>query len=227
MRADIVHLMRSHTLLIVLCACVICFGLCTAVSGEFSTLVADADDTVDPLLSIPSGEGLPTTAAEWAELGDILVELRQDTEASQAYEYALLLDPTDAKTWSKHGNALVREYKYELALEAYRRTLALNPDDAKTWNSLGSLLFQMGSLAEAVAAFEKAVALDPGYIPQSSRETDETAQVTSEGETAEKDAAFPLIFYINTILIGSGAIIIVFLSRLKRKDSSSPPENEG
>jgi len=43
----------------------------------------------------------------------------------------------------------------------------------------------------------------------------------------EKDSAFPLIFYINTILIGSGAIIIVFLSRLKRKDSSSPPENEG
>jgi tetratricopeptide (TPR) repeat protein len=217
--------MRSHTLLIVLCACVICFGLCTAVSGEFSTPVADANDPVDPLVSIPSGEGLPTTAAEWAELGDILSDLRQDTEANQAYEYALLLNPTDAKTWSKRGNALVREYKYETALDAYRRALALNPDDAKTWNSLGSLLFQMGSLAEAVAAFEKAVALDPGYIPQSSREIDEPAQVTSEGEAVERDSAFPLIFYINTALIGSGAIIIIFLSRLKQKNSSSPPDN--
>jgi len=225
MRANILLLMRSHTLLIVLCACVICSGLCTAVSGEFVTPVTDADDTVDPLAYIPSGEGLPTTAAEWAELGDMLVELRQDTEANQAYEYALLLDPTDAKTWSKHGQALVREYEYDLALEAYRRTLALNPDDAKTWNSLGSLLFQMGSLAEAVAAFEKAVALDPGYIPQSSREIDEPARVTSEGEIMEKDSVFPLIFYINTILIGSGAIIIILLSRLKWKNSC-PPENE-
>jgi tetratricopeptide (TPR) repeat protein len=218
--------MRSHTLLTVLCACIICFGLCVAVSGESGIQVTDADEIVDSLMHIPSGEGLPTTASEWADLGDVLVELRQDSEANQAYEYALLLNPTDAKTWSKHGQALAREHKYELALEAYRRTLALNPDDAKTWNSLGSLLFQMGSLAEAVAAFEKAVALDPEYIPQPSREIDETAQVRTEGQVVEKDSAFPLIFYVNTILIGSGAVIIILLSRLKRKNSSSPPENE-
>jgi len=226
MRADILYLMRSHNLLIVLCACIMCSGLCTAVFGEFSTQIIDMDDTVDPLVYIPSGEGLPTTAAEWAEFGDLLVELRQDSEANQAYEYALLLDPMDAKTWSKHGQALVREYKYELALEAYRRTLALNPDDAKAWNSLGSLLFQMGSLAEAVAAFERAVALDPGYIPQNPREIHETAPVRSEGETVEKDSVFPLIFFINVILVGSGAIIIILLSRMKRKNSLISLENE-
>jgi tetratricopeptide (TPR) repeat protein len=203
-----------------------CSGLCTAGFGESGIQGTDVDDTVDLLAYIPSGEGLPTTAAEWAELGDLLAELHQDSEANQAYEYALLLDPTDAKTWSKHGQALVREHKYELALEAYRRTLVLNPDDAKTWNSLGSLFFQMGSLAEAVAAFEKAVALDPEYIPQSPRDIDETAQVRSEREVIEKDSVFPLIFVINTILIGSGAIIIIFLSRLKRKNSPSPPGNE-
>jgi len=224
MYADMFTLMRSHTLLIVLCACILCFGLCTAVSGENGA--PGMDEIVDPPASFPFGEGLPTTAAEWAELGDMLVELHQDSEANQAYEYALLLDPTDAKTWGKHGQALVREYKYEQALEAFRRTLALNPDDAKAWNSLGSLLFQMGSLAEAVAAFEKAIALDPVFIPQTSHASAETADIRSERDDVENTSVFPLIFFINALLIGNGVVVILLLSRLKRNNPSSSDNND-
>ena len=200
-------------MLVVLCAYVLCSGFCAA------------DTTMGPL-SVPSGEGLPITAAEWAEFGDMLAELRRDAEANQAYEYALLLDPTDAKTWSKHGQILVKEYKYEEAQEAYRRALALNPDDARTWNNFGSLLFQMGSLAEAVTAFEQAISLDPGYIPDNSPEDPEPAQQIQETETVEKNSGFPFIFFVNNVLIGCGIVIIVLLSRLKHSPSSDPGDED-
>lgn len=217
MRVDIYsYLMRSHTLLIVLCASAMCLGFCAA-EGQTDDLV---DVFVIPLVDIPSGGGFPTSAAEWSELGDMLTELRRDDEAILAYEYALLLDPMDAKTWSMYGQVLVKESMYEQAREAYHRALAMSPDDAKTWNNLGGLLFQMGSLAEAVAAFEQAIALDPGYIPQSSREEYEPAQHVSESESVKKHAGLPFIFYINNVLVGSGLIIIVLLSHMRRSPSS-------
>ena len=209
MRVDMYdYLMRLHTLLIVLCASAICFGFCAA------------DVPVDPLVDIPSGEGFPATAAEWSGLGDTLVELRGDTEAVQAYEYALVLDPMDAKTWSKYGQVLVKEDMYEQAREAYSHALAMDPNDADTWNNLGSLLFQMGSLAEAVAAFEQAIALDPGYIPQSPHEERELVEHVSESKSVGKDAGFPFIFFINDVLIGSGVVVIVLLYRLRRSPTS-------
>ena len=191
-----------------------CFSLCAA---------EDPTDVPEyPRIYIPSGEELPATAAEWSELGDTLVELRRDTEALQAYEYAVFLDPKDAKTWGKYGQILVREYMYEQAREAYDRALAVSPDDAMIWNNLGSLLFQMGFLAEAVAAFEQAIALDPGYIPQSSQEERELVQPIPRSENVAKSTGFPFIFFINNVLLGIGMIIIALLYRLRR----SPSEDE-
>ena len=208
--------MRSHTLLIVLCASALCFGLCAAESPTD----AQVDAFTYPRVNIPSGDGFPATATEWSELGDTLAELQRDAEAIQAYEYAVLLDPRDAKTWSKYGQVLVKDHMYEQAREAYHHALALSPDDAKTWNNLGSLLFQMGSLAEAVTAFEKAIALDPGYIPQGPQEERGFGEPVSESESVEKNTGFPFIFFINNVLIGTGVVIIVLLYRLRRPPSS-------
>ncbi|MEO7095612.1 MAG: tetratricopeptide repeat protein, partial [Polyangiales bacterium] len=94
-----------------------------------------------------------TFDAKWThgqvELARLLVVLKRDAEAVEAFRAAIVLSPEDPTLRSGLGAALHRLGRYSESVEAWRETVKLRQDHALDWNGLGFALNAVEQYPEA------------------------------------------------------------------------------
>jgi tetratricopeptide (TPR) repeat protein len=124
----------------------------------YDTLVALTDRAPD----LPS----EVMAGVHSTLGAALGGLGRYSEALEAFERAVELDPEDAFAHLQRGEALMELNRDGEALEAFERAVELDPEDAASHARRGASLSQLDRPEEALEAFEQAAELDrttPGF----------------------------------------------------------------
>jgi tetratricopeptide (TPR) repeat protein len=94
-------------------------------------------------------------------LGDALVQRKQEAEAFHHFARALEVNPDYAAGHNNLGYALAQQGRPAEAVPYYRRALQLQPDFAAAHNNLGLALAQLGHEDEAVHEFEEALRVAP------------------------------------------------------------------
>ena len=79
------------------------------------------------------------------------------SEAVQAYEEAIRLDPNSTVSWYNKGNALKSLDRYDEAIQAYDQAIRLDPNFAEAWRKKAAALSASGRYDEAVLAFNEAM----------------------------------------------------------------------
>ena len=96
--------------------------------------------------------------------GDELRKQQRYSQALQAYEEALRLDPQNFYAWNGKGTTLYNQGNYKKALEAYQRATEIEPDNPIVWVSAGLVLNRLQRYQQALVHFERALALEPEYV---------------------------------------------------------------
>ncbi|WP_292427533.1 tetratricopeptide repeat protein [Methanoregula sp.] len=132
----------------------------------------------------PAAAAAPTDAAGWTALGRNLTDQKNYTEAFQAYDQAIALDPNYAAAWDGKADALNRANQYtadplatlNMALANSNQALALNASSANEWINHGQILYTIGAYYqnqlndktnaslyynEQLDSFEKAISVEP------------------------------------------------------------------
>jgi len=103
-----------------------------------------------------------TTAKSWIEKGDdLFVNQSKYSEAINAYDKAIELDPQNADVWYSKGYALDYLDKYNESIEAYDRAIEINPKNEGAWNNKGFTLTQQGKFDEAIKTYDEAISINP------------------------------------------------------------------
>jgi len=95
----------------------------------------------------------PTDASGWILLGQNLTESGNYTEALNAYNQSLNLDPANAVAWNGIADVLNRANTYtsdplqtlDMALVASNQSIALNASSPSAWINRGQILYNIGS----------------------------------------------------------------------------------
>jgi len=141
-------------------------------------LLAVCTVIVPPVLSDP------TDAAGWYAAGQSLTAAGNYTQALQAYQQAIVLDPGNAEAWNGVADVFNRANKYtsdplatlKLALDASNKSLALNASSPSAWINRGQILYNIGYYYQSqlkdqatantyyqmqLDAFSQAISIDP------------------------------------------------------------------
>ncbi len=146
-----------------------------------------------PLVSAYSGD-----AVNWFKQGSALTTSGNYTEAVQAFDHAISLEPAYYEAWNGKADALNRAHRVNDALIASDHVIALNPDYAKGWINRGYILYNLGRYNDELAAYERAIEIDPtnaealfnkGYSLGGMGKWDEALKVFDRVQTL--DPAYP------------------------------------
>ncbi len=96
--------------------------------------------------------------------GDQYLKLQHYSQALQAYEEALRMNPNSFYAWNGKGTALYSQGNYRKALEAYQRATEIEPENAIVWASAGLALQRLSRHQQALVHFERALSIDPQYV---------------------------------------------------------------
>lgn len=96
--------------------------------------------------------------------GDQFLKQQHYSQALQAYEEALRMDPLNFYAWNGKGTALYNQGNYRKALDAYLRASEIEPENAVVWVSAGLVLIRLQRYQQALVHFEHALSIDPQYV---------------------------------------------------------------
>ena len=99
----------------------------------------------------------------WKVMGALLEQTGRKSEALNANQKAVQLEPEDAEAHYNLGNTLMGLGRLEDAEASYKQTIALKPDFVLALSNLGMTLQALGRLEEAEASYRHAIALKPDY----------------------------------------------------------------
>ncbi|HXJ13894.1 MAG TPA: tetratricopeptide repeat protein, partial [Candidatus Limnocylindrales bacterium] len=103
-------------------------------------------------------------ADEWLALAlEYEVDKKTRTEAMEAYDRALCVDPTKIEALLNCGTLYYENGNFEKASEYFSRAISQQSDSALAHFNLGSVLEEMGDLETARKHLRQAVRLDPSY----------------------------------------------------------------
>ena len=77
------------------------------------------------------------------------------SQAIEAYQKALTINPDYAKAQTNLGNVYLEQGKYDLAIKSYQKALTINSDDAWAHCNLGVAYHQQGRYDLAIEAYNK------------------------------------------------------------------------
>ena len=149
-------------LILLFCSvCLVVFALGCNRSGQQST--NNSAGTAD----VSNGlNGDRTQAKALLDKGKQLYRDDQDTEAVEAFQQAVKLDPDLAEAHFRLAlsyEALDKredaESQYKKAVEAYKKYLEANPDDAEAHYNLGQTYANLGNYSEAIRSYRQATRL--------------------------------------------------------------------
>ncbi len=101
------------------------------------------------------------TANTWYNKGASLAKQSKYSEAIEAFNKSIELNPVNATVWCNKGNVLSNLGKYNESVKAYETALKVDPQNIAAWNEKGHVLNTIGSYDEAVVAFSKVIKLNP------------------------------------------------------------------
>lgn len=113
------------------------------------------------ILASPPAAGNGAAEAAYGA-GLYLTNTGNYTQAIDAFDHALALDPSSYKAWNGKADSLNRDGQYALALQASERALAINASYTEGWINRGFILYNLGKYEDELHAYEQAIALDPG-----------------------------------------------------------------
>lgn len=103
-------------------------------------------------------------ADEWLALAlEYEADKKTRTEAMEAYDRALRVDPTKIDALLNCGTLHYENGNFEKAVEYFVRAISLQPDSALAHFNLGSVLEEIGNLEGARKHLRQAVRFDPSY----------------------------------------------------------------
>lgn len=103
-------------------------------------------------------------ADEWLALAlEYEADKKTRTEAMEAYDRALCVDPTKVDALLNSGTLHYEDGNFERAVEYFARAISLQPESALAHFNLGSVLEELGNLEPARKHLRQAVRLDPNY----------------------------------------------------------------
>jgi protein involved in polysaccharide export with SLBB domain/tetratricopeptide (TPR) repeat protein len=85
------------------------------------------------------------------------------TEAANAFEQAVALDPTNGNAFYSLGNVYSEQGRWADAVNAYYKAISLKKDDIEAYNNLGIALGRRGQNVQAATAFERAIKIYPKW----------------------------------------------------------------
>lgn len=123
-----------------------------------------AGDREGALVQLREAEQLaPFNPVLHHKLGVLYSELNRLTEAREALEKAIRIDPTMVDLHYDYGIVLQGLGFNDQAESAYRTDLKQNPNHAEAYNNLGTIFGQRGNHQVAYEMFSKAIQLNPDY----------------------------------------------------------------
>lgn len=105
-----------------------------------------------------------TSVREKCREGDQYLRNQQFTQALQAYEDALRMDPLNFYAWNGKGTAHYNQGNYRKALESYLKATEIDSSNPVVWVSAGLVLNRMQRHQQALVQFERALSIDPKYV---------------------------------------------------------------
>ncbi len=150
-----------------------------AAKTNFLAQLARAPDDFDLrenfALFLQSSGDLPAAVAEWRrvremvphdylpffQLGHVLGQLGEKSEAEAQLRAAVKLRPSLTEGWIELGNALASQNKFSDALAAYAVAQTQRPQDAQTIFRIGKVHALQGDHAMAVQNYRAAIQLNP------------------------------------------------------------------
>jgi len=87
----------------------------------------------------------------------------RQSEAIEAYERGLMVEPNKVAALLNCGTLYYEQANFERAASYFRRAIAADPDNALAYFNLGSVLEEVGEFEEARRNLRQAVRLDPSY----------------------------------------------------------------
>jgi tetratricopeptide (TPR) repeat protein len=105
----------------------------------------------------------PGNARAHNNLGVVLLDRGQVTDAIARYEQALRLKPDYAEAHNNLGNALRKVGRKQEAIAHYEQALRIRTDYAEAHNNWGNALAEVGRVTEAIAHYEQALRIKPDY----------------------------------------------------------------
>jgi serine/threonine protein kinase/tetratricopeptide (TPR) repeat protein len=95
------------------------------------------------------------------DLGLALFNQSKFSEAAQAYEHALELDPAFGAALNGISPIYFELGKPDLAVQCLQKYAAINPADGNPWDSMGDLQMRLGRLDDAKSSFRRALEIQP------------------------------------------------------------------
>jgi tetratricopeptide (TPR) repeat protein len=100
-------------------------------------------------------------AIGWFEQGNTYLNNKNYTQAVQAYDHAIMLDPNYFEALNAKADALNRAGQFNAALGVSDQLIALKPDYVKGWINRGYILYNLGRYSDELNAYETAISIDP------------------------------------------------------------------
>jgi len=112
-------------------------------------------------LKAPENHSRFENASAWYDKGHALYERGNQSEAIQAFDKAIEINPQYADAWYNKGLSLYIQGKYDDAIKAYEKAIEIDPQYASAWYDKGLTLYAQGKYDEAVQAFNESIAIYP------------------------------------------------------------------
>jgi tetratricopeptide (TPR) repeat protein len=100
-------------------------------------------------------------AAGFFEQGNTFVNNKNYTEAINAYDKSIAIEPDYFEAWNGKADALNLAQQFTDALVASDQALKIKPNYVQGWINRGVILYNLGLYDEELKAYETAIAIDP------------------------------------------------------------------
>ena len=114
-------------------------------------------------IMLPHPDEAEKPAGVWLNKGISSYSQGRFSEAIQAYDMSINLNPQSAEALNNKGVALSHQGKYDEAIQAYDTAINLNPQLAEPWGNKGDSLKALLRYDEAIQSYNKAIELNPHW----------------------------------------------------------------
>jgi tetratricopeptide (TPR) repeat protein len=130
----------------------------------------------------------PDDVDTWMKLAQVSARAAQidpayQTEAIDAYDHVLALDPKNADALRGVANVHYDRDDHQKAIPAFEKYLALRPDDPSAKTDLGTMYLYSGQPERAVATYQEVIKSNPAFL-----QAHYNLAVTYHGQGKDQDA---------------------------------------
>ena len=114
-------------------------------------------------LAIQLSERFPNHPFSWKVIGALLNRTNRLSEALNACQKSVLLEPNNAEAHNNLANTFHKIGKFEAAESSCRQAIEIEPNYAEAYNNLGNILRDLYRFEEALISFKEAISLKSNY----------------------------------------------------------------